>query len=67
MRRRSGVVLFAGAGHGARGARLLLERRRQQTPQTREGRVSAHPQRMTRREGESEGGRERERREAGGA
>lgn len=26
----------AGAGHGARGARLLLERRRQQTPQTRE-------------------------------
>lgn len=36
VRRRSGVVLFAGAGHGARGARLLLERRRQQTPQTRE-------------------------------
>ncbi|XP_059189040.1 nuclear receptor subfamily 1, group D, member 4a [Centropristis striata] len=35
VRRRSGVVLLAGAGHGARGARLLLERRRQQTPQTR--------------------------------
>ncbi|XP_034551112.1 nuclear receptor subfamily 1, group D, member 4a [Notolabrus celidotus] len=37
VRRRSGVVLLAGAGHGARGARLLLERRRQQTPQTRGG------------------------------
>lgn len=37
MRRRSGVALLAGAGHGARGARILLERRRQQqTPQTRE-------------------------------
>lgn len=37
MRRRSGVALLAGAGHGARGAGILLERRRQQqTLQTRE-------------------------------
>lgn len=36
MRRRSGVVLLAEAGHGATGARLLLEQRRRRTPQTRE-------------------------------
>lgn len=36
MRQRSGVVLQADAGHGARGVRLLLERGRQQPPQTRE-------------------------------
>lgn len=36
VRRRSGVALLADAGHRATGARLLLERRRQQTPQTRE-------------------------------
>lgn len=37
VRRRSGVALLADAcGHRATRARLLLERRRQQTPQTRE-------------------------------
>ncbi|XP_028438833.1 nuclear receptor subfamily 1, group D, member 4a isoform X1 [Perca flavescens] len=35
VRQRSGVVLLADAGHGARESRLLLERRKQQTPQTR--------------------------------
>lgn len=34
--RRSGVVMLAEAGHGATGARLLLERRRQRNPLTRE-------------------------------